>query len=375
MHRHLPLALLAAVAAVVAAPTLTSAPTATATNAWISVGSDGSAHTITAEPTSTDSHAEGTGSTTNTLPEATATNGAGAFPVCQNTAGAQAPFCAPSDGSTLNPGGTYYITWDPTYFASTPNTSVVITGNLFNASTGAIVQQAFSSGTLAAGWSFYAWSVDASLLKGAGSAGVNVSLSMVYLTGSSSQANTSASVSSSQSAVVQGPVVTVAKPSAALPELTKAPTGPALYIGLPAVFGFIIVVLAGTFLWNRHHRHIGLGNVMSRSRFGPLGSRSGYGIRKSRRQRAAVGAINLDSKDTVDLGNRFHGRVDSGSGSTSHRPADRLRRDSDLLGSLAGTPTEDRFNDDVYHPNTTHTGSSTTGNAFRDELARQQRSG
>lgn len=253
------------------------------------------------------------------------------------------------------------------------NTTVVIMGNLFNASTGNVVRQAFSSGTVAVGWSFYAWTVDAALLEGARSAGVNVSLSMVYLTGS--QAN----VSSSASTALQGPVVTVAKAVAALPELAKAPTGPALYIGLPAVLAFVIVVLAGTFLWNRHRRQIGLGNIMSRSRFGPLaaGRRKGYGIGKSRRQRtaaatataASVGAIHLD-----DRPDRFRDNEQSLS------PPDRPRRDSDALGSLAGslvgTPTNDRFDDVHHHHHRTTSGSTpSTGNAFRDELARQQRSG
>ncbi len=95
----------------------TSAVSLQPTDAWVSVNSDGVATTITpvlttvdgtptvvsAAPTTT------TGTSSTTLqPEATATNGAGSFPVCSNKNGYFAPFCAPSDGSTLNPGVTYY---------------------------------------------------------------------------------------------------------------------------------------------------------------------------------------------------------------------------------------------------------------------------
>lgn len=51
-------------------------------------------------------------------------------------------------------------------------------------------------------------------------------------------------------------------------------------------------------------------------------------------------------------------------------PADRPRRDSDALGSLAGTPTEDRRMDFGGRENSNS--NQATGNAFRDELKRQE---
>jgi hypothetical protein len=115
--------MLAAASVVLASPApvpVPAADTTTAplapTDAWVSVGNDGAAKTITpvlttisgtptvlsAKPT-----VSGTASSTE-QPEATATNGAGSFPVCNNVNGDLAPFCAPSNGSTLNPGITYY---------------------------------------------------------------------------------------------------------------------------------------------------------------------------------------------------------------------------------------------------------------------------
>ncbi|CAK7228984.1 hypothetical protein SBRCBS47491_007095 [Sporothrix bragantina] len=427
-HRGLLALLLAASSSVLASPApAPAAETTTAalapTNAWVSVGSDGAAKTITpvlttisgtptvisAEPTTT-----GTASSS-VPPEATATNGAGSFPVCSNVDGYLAPFCAPSNGSTLNPGATYYVTWDASYFAKTPNATVIITGNYFNETTGAVTTQAFSSNTLAAAWSFYSWTIDKSMLNR------NIRVSLSYI------------ASGNSSTHVIGPVVTVANPEPYRQPAAKAPKGAALYIGLPCILGFIAVMLIGTCIWNHRTRRIGVGNISSRSRFGKLGELSmgrsrGYGVGKSRRQR--VGAVNLDSKDAIDLQNReaaarraadgqgsgARGGNDDGyddfgmawsntngnrepsspyadsprdktghQGSNSNSPPtltlsgdhwaapERPRRDSDSLGSLAGTPTDERF-DDAHRPRTARgeANNGSTGNAFRDELRRQQ---
>ncbi|KAL1898584.1 hypothetical protein Sste5346_003488 [Sporothrix stenoceras] len=424
-HRRLWAAMLATASIVLASPAPVPAPavdTTTAplapTDAWVSVGSDGTAKTITpllttisgtptvlsAKPT-----VSGTASSTE-QPEATATSGAGSFPVCNNVDGDLAPFCAPSNGSTLNPGITYYVTWDPNFFSAAPNTTVMITGNFFNETSGAITTQAFSSNALAAGWSFYAWDVEKDLLNGASS--VNIRISMAYLSTGNSSTH------------IAGPVITVANPQPYRQKPADPPSGAALYIGLPCILGFIALMLVGTCIWNHRTRRIGLGNVMGRSRFGKLGELGrpkGYGVRKSRRQR--MGAVNLDSKDAIDLQNREARKNGSGSGANNDNnnnngdgyddfgmswsntnagrepsspyadsPHDkngppsltlsgdhwaapeRPRRDSDSLGSLAGTPTDERF-DDAHRPRTARGDGSNnerTGNAFRDELRRQQ---
>lgn len=321
--------------------------------------------------------------TTGTVPNPTptATGGAGAFPVCHNKDGENAPFCLPVVAAELNPGKTYYsqsfpalppsqattdllspVTWDPTFFPSS-NTTVRITGSYFNSTTGSISSQAFSSGSLAAAWSFYAWTVDSSLLSGSPN-GVNISLTIVALTPGAATMTP-----------LQGPVVLVAKPKGYVQEKAKVPTGPALYIGLPTVLGFVVLILVGTCWWNRHHRRIGLGSVMGRG---------GYGVGKSRTQRMFG---NGKKRERKEAGIRLMEReVAAGGGSdAAYRDAPERprvvtkhnterggeeafdfgvpRRDSDSLGSLAGSPTEERF-----PPR-----GKESGNAFREEMTRQER--
>ncbi|CAK7262935.1 hypothetical protein SEPCBS119000_000228 [Sporothrix epigloea] len=404
LHRGLLALLVAASGSVLASPAPypaadTTTPALLPTKAWVSVGSDGVAKTITpvlttVSNTPTVISAEPTTSNTassSAPPAATATNGAGSFPVCSNADGDFAPFCAPSNGSSLLPGATYYITWDAGYFAFAPNTSVIITGNFFNETTGAVTTQAFSSDPLAAAWSFYSWTVDKALLNR------SIRISLSYITTGNGSTHRI------------GPIVTVANPPPYRQPPAKPPTGAALYIGLPAVICFVALMVIGTCYWNNRTRRIDVGNISSRSRFGKLGelsmgrSRGGYGVGKSRRQR--VGAVNLDSKDAIDLQNREAARQAVGrGGSPSHgsndegyddfgmawsqtdvgrKPASpyadlraapgRPRRDSDSLGSLAGTPTDDQFHD--AHRAQAVSGQAnngSTGNAFRDELRRQQ---
>jgi hypothetical protein len=126
---------------------------------------------------------------------------------------------------------------------------------------------------------------------------------------------------------------------------TPVPKGQSLYIALPTVFGFIILCVCGGAIINRKHRKIGLGNVMGR--------RNGYGVGKSRSQRLGLrkkneGAIQLRDQE-LTAGGQYR--------DVPH-PEDpnfgRARADSDGLGSLAGTPTEERTN------------------YFRDEMRRQE---
>ncbi len=131
------------------------------------------------------------------------------------------------------------------------------------------------------------------------------------------------------------------------PPPPSAPTGQSLYIALPSVLGFIVLCVCGGAIINRKHRKIGLGNVMGR--------RNGYGIGQSRRQRLGLrkkkdGAIQLRDQELTAGGQYRDAPLPEESG----RPSGHARVDSDL-GSLAGTPPEERTN------------------YFRDELQRQER--
>jgi len=129
---------------------------------------------------------------------------------------------------------------------------------------------------------------------------------------------------------------------------TPAPKGQSLYIALPTVFGFIILCVCGGAIYNRKQRKIGLGNIMGR--------RNGYGVGKSRSQRLGLkkrkeGAIQLRDQE-LTAGGQYR---DVPLAQDRNTPLGHARADSDALGSLAGTPTEER------------------PNPFRDEMMRQDR--
>jgi hypothetical protein len=139
-------------------------------------------------------------------------------------------------------------------------------------------------------------------------------------------------------------------PGPSPPGPTQPPKGRDLYIALPAVAGFVLLCVCGGYIFNRHNRKIGLGNVMGR--------RNGYGVGKSRRQRLGLGkknaAIQLRTQELTSEGQYRDVPVEQEARIPPHR-----RTDSDGLASLVGTPTEER---------------SRGGNVFRDEMRRQEQS-
>jgi hypothetical protein len=370
---------------------------------WITVGTDGT-HTITPvlttlsgtptiiSPAPAEEVTKTVGGTITTssapFPTATETQGTGgAFPVCQNKDGPFAPFCNPTNGTTLNPGVTYYgkllpeimvalqhanlnliVTWDPTFFP-TSNITLNILATYPNTT-----QSAWNKMYAQSGLGFAIMAVDDTMkLNGKAS---NVTFSIVM----------PGSGGSTAPQILGGPTVTIAdKPGPTPPPQAQAPHGQALYIGIPAAFGALLLIVFGTCLWNRKARKIDLGNIMSRSRHG-------YGAGKNRTERVLgrrgkkEGAIRLQERElNVPDEQRYHdaprpaGQEQHPTGLASWdagwqeqvpgRTRDGAhggvaRRDSDVLGSLAGTPTEERHMDFGRHE---------TGNAFRDELSRQDR--
>lgn len=242
-----------------------------------------------------------------------------------------------------------------------------------NATTGEVASQAFSSDKITAGWSYYAWAVDSKLLQGKSAANITLFLNAL----DAEDQNTTA-----KSYV--GPTVLVTKPATYHQPAPKMPTGAALYIGLPTVLGFCVVMIFGVCLWNRQARKISIGNIMSRSRHG-------YGIAKGRARRMGGGRRDRKADKGIRLMDNLPedqhyrdeprqypptrgagGAGDEGWGQQHvyHRQQNNdflghdARRDSDALGSLAGTPTSANF--PAADP-------PQRGNAFREELERQQR--
>jgi hypothetical protein len=226
------------------------------------------------------------------------------------------------------------VSWDSSFFKQ--NETILIQADYINATTGGT--QAYQSAMISNSWGITSWTISSDWLKGL------------------SYNNITLFIAATGGRRIQGPTIEIGptRPPPFVPN--EAPKGKDLYIALPAVAGFIILCVCGGFIFNRKNRKIGLGNVMGR--------RKGYGVGKSRRQRMGGkkgGDIMLREQELVADGQyrdspaqqdmpvrqeaRIPGRV------IGHR-----REESDL-GSLVGTPTEER---------------PRGGNAFRDEMRRQE---
>ncbi|KAF3006173.1 hypothetical protein E8E14_008734 [Neopestalotiopsis sp. 37M] len=288
---------------------------------------------------------------------ATATDGAGSFGVCNNKDGADAPWCSPNDGSNLYPGTTYYFIWDSSYF--TANTTIQIQGNYINQTTGETTTQAFQSDKMVASWGFWALTVDKSLMNGKSGVNITTQITAVNVT------------SSTSSKSYKGPTVLITNTPVYHAEPAKLPNGAALYIGLPVIFGFVIICLFGTCLWNKKQRRITLGNVMSRTRFGHgLGKKPSSGLTKRQKEQKAAERVQLMEREIVASG----GQVYRDEPTNTHY-IDLPRRDSDALGSLAGTPTEDRrmeFQQQTGNRDGRERVADGERNYFRDEMRRQE---
>ncbi|KAI2463171.1 hypothetical protein F4781DRAFT_437696 [Annulohypoxylon bovei var. microspora] len=352
-----------------AVPNLRPRQTDSALEPWVTVDADGKPSTVTPVLTTisgtatvisgaphdltatvfTETNYGKVSTSTGTAPIATATGGdAGSFQVCHNKDGDNAPWCQPTDGAPLYPGTTYYFTWDPTYF-STPNTTILVQGNYLNETTGEVTDQAFESPKWSASWGFWSYTIDSSLMKHQAAKNITLQLAATSTTAGSST-------------IIKGPRVLITNYPVYQPDTGKTPDKAALIIALPTVFGFIALCVIGTCLWNRKSRHIGLGNIMSRGR-------NGYGIGKSSRSRMGFGKKNK-ANERIQLMER---EVEANGDEVYRDMPERPRRDSDALGSLAGTPTEERRMDFHRPGSRDQRDRSRPGrNVFQDELRRQQ---
>ncbi|KAI1459934.1 hypothetical protein F4805DRAFT_36721 [Annulohypoxylon moriforme] len=353
-----------------AAPNLHPRQTDSALAPWVTVDADGKPSTVTPVLSTvsgtttiisgaphdltatvfTETNYGKVSTSTGTAPMATATGGdAGSFPICHNKDGDNAPWCQPTDGASLYPGTTYYFTWDPTYFTA-PNTTILVQGNYLNETTGEVTDQAFESPKWLASWGFWSYTIETSLLKHQSAKNITLQL-----------ATTNATVGAST--IIKGPRILVTNYPVYQPDTGKSIDKTALIIALPTVFGLIAVCVIGTCIWNRKSRHIGLGNIMSRGRHG-------YGIGKSSRSRMGFGKDKAKANERIQLMER---EVEANGGEVYRDVPEIPRRDSDALGSLAGTPTEDRRMD-FHRPGSRdqRDRSRPSRNVFQDELRRQQ---
>lgn len=290
------------------------------------------------------------------------------------------------------------VTWDPSVFDS-DNTTVIVEGSYVNTTSDEITAQAFSSPEMEAGRSYYAWTVDGSALPledtdtdtdaGADSAVFSIALVIRALVAGS---NTTAQVYPGPTVVVvvAGANMTARRAAAAAAaayrdEAPGVPTGAALYVGLPTVLGFCVLMIFGVCAWNRQARRIGLGNISGKAG-GARGARMGRRMttRRDRKQAIRLAGHDGPEDDEDEEGGRRRVKGEKGmcyqddEEPPSHphlslryeddgwgqdwghqregekeecRRKDHdggihvgiARRDSDALGSLAGTPTSEHF--------------------------------
>ncbi|KAK8064552.1 hypothetical protein PG994_007190 [Apiospora phragmitis] len=373
------------------APAASAAPDSNNNNnlpqPWVTVGDDGKPSTVTPVQTTISgiptvisappneltatvftSYSEAAGHTsTGTLPAAptaTGTDGqGGAFLKCNKPKGEpNAPFCQPVPWHVqeYRPGNTYYFTWDASWFKAAPNTTIKIQGDYVNETTGETTTQAFESATgVTASWGYWAWFADRKILQGQHAVNLSISLGALKPGGQAAGAD-----------LIRGPQILLSDPPVPKPKPVPSPAGPALYIGLPVILGFALLCIFGVCIWNARHRRIELGDLVSRGRMG-----------STSKSKKAAERVQLMERELASDGTAMYRDLDDdaqqmGSPNNNSPPLgrpNRPRRDSDALGSLAGTPTEDRRMN-FQNPSVTdatHRDDGGRPNAFRDELRRQ----
>lgn len=260
----------------------------------------------------------------------------GAFEICHNADGEFAPLCPMPNNNTLYVSETYYVTWD-TSFYSGPNATVRVMANYHNATGGG--PQAFESPQTLHSWGYVSLPVDKAWLQGYSSNKLTLFITSLGRSRQGSQQAVSLN---------QGPTITItSRPYRPYtpPDPTKAPTGTSLYIALPTVIAFMILVICGLSFAKRKDRRIGLGNIMGRNRgYKALGKRS-------KRQRMGFGRkgdiklsdVPSDWSNPVD--DPFTDRPGTGKGTILQPKKHHIRRASEGLDSLAGSPYPERSRD------------------------------
>ncbi|MCJ1362953.1 hypothetical protein MMC16_002059 [Acarospora aff. strigata] len=230
----------------------------------------------------------------------------------------------------------HIVTWNADYYPI--NSTIIIEADYVNASGGGAV--AWSSPKTLNNYGFVTMTMDSAWLQG--QKRNNLTLYIIQLDPTPNQ----------RASTKSGPTISlINKPVEHYPPPpTKPPSKLGLQIGLPVGLGLFVFVLFGLFLGMRKHRKIGLGSVM--------GSRKGYGVGKSRRQRVGKkGGIRLDERgvDIPDTGFR-----DEPTRGVELQQRQHAREES--LDDLVDSPTEEGFGTDP----------KLHGNAFRDEVSRQK---
>ncbi|KAL0468967.1 hypothetical protein QR685DRAFT_321200 [Neurospora intermedia] len=198
--------------------------------------------------------------------------GSGAFEQCHNKDGPYAPFCEPSHGQNISINTDQHITWDPEYFGH--NTSIKIVAFYDQKGT----DQAFATDYMSSGWGYYEWKVKKNLFSPKQykkQHTLNITIGFGAKNHNDHRVHW-----------VRGPTVTIVRTRRFHEHKNELPDGAALYIGIPAVVGFVLLVSCGTCLMNRKLRRIGVGSVMGRGK--------GYNLLGKGKKKGLFGKKNKD---------------------------------------------------------------------------------
>ncbi|KAF3006236.1 hypothetical protein E8E14_003862 [Neopestalotiopsis sp. 37M] len=216
---------------------------------------------------------------------------------CSNIDGELAPFCGPANKTEAKPGDRVIVTWDPSFFT---NSSVLVQIQAdFSPSSGSDPtpqdDDGFTSNSLRAGTGSYSWDISSSVLNSTSATGVDAQLYIV-----------AAATDGENTQRTLGPLVRVV-PASSTGDDSNVTSGPNLAaIIVPVVVGVLLLIaIAGFLLKKRRDPGWKLSNI-----FG-MGSREGYGSRKSRIERsmgAGAGGLqmgNVESSRPQDGRNVF----------------------------------------------------------------------
>lgn len=272
---------------------------------WITIGEDGAVRTVTPTVTTSANGAvqtvdgapsfltaestwimslSGVATTTVLAPHPAPTFGGsdgqkgGAMMVCDNYYDGDKPFCVPRRGSLLNPGSTYYITWDPATFSD--KDQKIKLEVIYDDKRGEFIS---SSVNVSVG--YYAWKLPDDLLTINGKTAMNASIKYIYKSQDSSDFNEIRG---------NGPRVTITRDSMLPPASPSGTGGPlSLLIAVPVVFALLLALVGGYCCWSYRRKGVipgaaAVARLRRRSAAGGGRGSQGYGVGQSRSERTVA---------------------------------------------------------------------------------------
>ncbi|KKY22173.1 hypothetical protein UCRPC4_g03360 [Phaeomoniella chlamydospora] len=225
---------------------------------------------------------------------------------CQSSGGTYAPFCKPSDGSSVTVGTSFDVTWDPSYFNST--TTVAIEISYANSSTSSSSDSVYSSDEVENTVGYMSIVPKKSWLGGSSSANITLNFAVLEDDGSSS-AN-----------ILTGPTVTLESDNTSTESSSDSETSGSLLssstessqrssknlglvVGLTIALAFIcLLFVSGVFLWYRRYKMNNRGYGVGRSRNERLGGwrDSWYGNGNGTRPSTGTGTMKLGEMQSAN---------------------------------------------------------------------------